>query len=129
MNIVTKQIDSIISSVLNMDTQQVIRLVIIVGGYILFRQIASRHLIKKQLESKVRQDEERIQKDKKERLIQDPADQKEGSSASGFGWGKKTRQRVQKQQNMFANAVEELKRQQELAGGDSDEDIQDLLED
>ncbi|KAG0669928.1 hypothetical protein C6P45_003092 [Maudiozyma exigua] len=131
MEFVSNLISRFTESVLNMDIQKAIRLTIIVGAYILFRNIASKHLTKKQLESRVRQDEERIQKEKKEGLIQDPNNLSEASaSASGFGWGKKTRKRVQRQQEMFERAVDELKRKQENGiTEDSDEDIADLLED
>lgn len=131
MDFVTNMVSRFTESVMNMDIQKAIRLTIVVGAYILFRNIASKHLTKKQLESRVRQDEQRIQKEKKEGLIQDPNNLSESSaSASGFGWGKKTRKRVQRQQEMFERAVDDLKRKQEMGvTEDSDDDIADLLED
>ncbi|SMN18378.1 similar to Saccharomyces cerevisiae YNL149C PGA2 Essential protein required for maturation of Gas1p and Pho8p [Maudiozyma saulgeensis] len=131
MEFVSGMISRFTESVLNMDIQKAIRLTIIVGAYILFRNIASKHLTKKQLESRVRQDEQRIQREKKEGLIEDPNKISESnSSTSGFGWGKKTRKRVQRQQEMFERAVDDLKRKQELGvTEDSDDEIADLLED
>ncbi|CAB4252294.1 similar to Saccharomyces cerevisiae YNL149C PGA2 Essential protein required for maturation of Gas1p and Pho8p [Maudiozyma barnettii] len=131
MDYVTGMISRFTESILNMNIQQAIRLTIIVGAYILFRNIASKHLTKKQLESRVRQDEARIQKEKKDGLIEDPNKiSGNNSSTSGFGWGKKTRKRVQRQEEMFERAVDELKRKQELGiTEDSDDEIAELLED
>ncbi|GMM54117.1 Pga2 protein [Maudiozyma humilis] len=128
MDYITGPVRDVVSSVINMDSQKAIRLVIIVCAYIFARNIASRHLTKKQLESRVRHDEERIQREHREGLIEDPDSPaaRATAAATGFGWGKATRRKVQRQKEMFEQAVDELKRKQEL-GYDSDDEIADLL--
>lgn len=129
MDYVLAPVNEVFSSVVNMDSQKAFRLLIIVCAYIFARNIASRHLTKRQLQSRVRHDEARIQKEHREGLIEDPDSPaaRATAAASGFGWGKATRKRVQRQKEMFEQAVDELKRKQEL-GYDSDDEIADLLE-
>ncbi|CCF60298.1 hypothetical protein KAFR_0J02340 [Kazachstania africana CBS 2517] len=108
------------------DLQNGIRLVIIVGGYILFRNLATRQLSKKQLEQQVRDDERRISEERVEKLIEKPEDEQ---TSYEFGWGNKTRHRVQKQRDLFEQAVDRLKQNSQQNTNDSDDDIADLLED
>lgn len=114
----------------SIDYQQGLRLVIIVGGYMLLRRLAQRELAKRQLASQVQRDQER----KQEKLIDRPEEEATTTSVAAepetFGWGNKTRYRVKKQQELLGQAIDNLKKkQQHQAGYDSDEDIADLLED
>lgn len=116
------------------DLQQFIRLVIFIGGYILLRNLVQRELAKRQLQQQVNKDQERKERD----LIEDPtkgllddAEQTKLEEPKVFGWGNKTRYRVQKQKEAFGRAVDKLKESQRKNGTvavDSDEDIADLLE-
>lgn len=133
--------NNIIETFASISLLQAIRLVAIVGGYILIRNLVTRELAKRQLEEKVRADERRLQKERTEKLVEKPDELDGGDSgdkATGstteFGWGKKTRRRVKKQKEMFERAVDQLKQQQQQGLGssynsDEDADIQDLLED
>ncbi|CCD25624.1 Pga2p NDAI_0F03060 [Naumovozyma dairenensis CBS 421] len=107
------------------DAKKGIRLVIVVGAYIFIRNYVAKELAKKQLERQAREDEHRISKEKKEKLIDVPEDEKK-SETTAFGWGNKTRRRVKKQEEILEKAVENLQRRQ-LDDEDSDADIQDLL--
>ena len=136
--------NNLIETFTSISLLQAIRLVAIVGGYILIRNLVTRELAKRQLEEKVRADERRIQKERTDRLVEKPdelagggggdAGDKTTGSTTEFGWGKKTRRKVKKQKEMFERAVDRLKEQQQQGQGssynsDEDADIQDLLED
>lgn len=120
----------------SIDHKQAFRLVIIVGGYILLRRLVQRELAKRQLASQIKADNER----KRDNLIDRPEDDPTTTTVkepTAFGWGNKTRYRVQKQQEMLGKAIDNLKekqkRQNASATGtaynaDSDDDIADLLE-
>lgn len=110
------------------DIYKGIRLVIIVGGYLLVRNYVAREMAKKQLERQVRDDERMLSDNKKKNLVDDPETEKMAQSTQ-FGWGNKTRKRVKKQQEMLQKAIEQIKKEKKFAGEDSDEDIADLLED
>ncbi|EDO16258.1 hypothetical protein Kpol_505p35 [Vanderwaltozyma polyspora DSM 70294] len=117
------------------DYRKWLRLVIIVGGYILIRNLAQRELAKRKLANQIKEDKRLKSEQNMEKYLEDPEEEEKASAAaSGFGWGKKTRVRVNKQQKAFEKAVDKLqqqqKQQQGISGGfDDDSDIQDLLED
>lgn len=116
-----------------LDYQQGLRLVIVVGGYMLIRRLAQRELVKRQLESQIRRDKER----KEQELIDRPEDNTTSIAAeepTTFGWGNKTRYRQKKQEALLGQAIDNLKKRQTRQGhsefnDDSDDDIADLLED
>ncbi|EJS42003.1 YNL149C [Saccharomyces arboricola H-6] len=115
------------AKIINYDYKHFIRLVIIVGGYLLVRNIASRELAKKQLAAQVEKDKREKEEKRSKELIDKPGEPAVGETTS-FGWGKKTRQRVKKQQELFENALEEAKKRQQGMDPDSDADIEELLE-
>lgn len=107
----------------DLDAKKGLRLVIIVGGYILIRGIAQRELAKKKLDNDVRRSEQEAIAARQEKLIDQP-----GSTASvPFGWGNKTRRRRKQQEEAFADLVERVNQQK--SAGNEDKDIEDLLED
>lgn len=109
------------------DLKQGLRLVAIVGGYVLIRNLAQRELAKRKLQNHVREDERELSEKRGRDLIDHP-EEETVSSTTQFGWGNKTRQRVKKQEEVFTKMVERAQEQQ--VQGDNDlEDIEDLLED
>lgn len=119
----------------DLDYKKWLRLVIIVGGYILIRNLAQRELAKRKLASQLKADEKLKIKNNTKQYLEDPEDVSQSKAVtSSFGWGNRTRQRVKQQEKAFEEAVEKLKEQQEREakygiGADEDADIQDLLED
>ncbi|SCV02902.1 LAME_0H06128g1_1 [Lachancea meyersii CBS 8951] len=113
-------------SIAGLDAQHIIRLVIIVGGYALLRNLAQKHLAKRQLERKVREGEQAKAEQKLEELVDDPKGE-ETASANAFGWGNKTRQRVKRQEKILEERIQELQKYQ--GNLDDDQDIAHLLED
>ncbi|CUS22336.1 LAQU0S05e03092g1_1 [Lachancea quebecensis] len=108
------------------DAAHAIRLVIIVGGYLLFRNLTQKHLAKKQLEQKLRKSEEAKAAEKQKELVADPQDD-ETIQDNAFGWGNKTRKRVKRQEKILEERLQELEKLQ--GSQDDDKDIEDLLED
>lgn len=123
------------------DVYQLIRLVIIIGGYVFLRTRVSDYLKQQQLKTKVEQDRDL----KAQKLIDDPTGEvaeaeaealfpnNEGISRSekGWGWGKSTRRKVKKQQAIFEKEIEKaaVDAQRKLETGyDSDEEIKELLQ-
>ncbi|SCU80212.1 LAMI_0B01222g1_1 [Lachancea mirantina] len=126
MEIVERVYNNVVDTFAGLDPLHVIRLVVIVGGYIMMRNVAQKYLAKKQLEHKLKESEAAKQNgqsvnDSTTELL-DAADESDAT----FGWGKKTRKRVQKQQQLLEERLEELKRMQ--GEQDDDKDIEDLLE-
>ncbi|CAI4035964.1 hypothetical protein SMKI_14G1740 [Saccharomyces mikatae IFO 1815] len=120
-------IETLVAKIINYDYKHFIRLVIIVGGYLLVRNIASRELAKKQLAAQVEKDKQDKEEKRSKDLIDRP-DESAVAKTTSFGWGKKTRKRVKKQQELFENALEEAKKRQQGMEPDSDADIEELLE-
>ncbi|KOG97015.1 Processing of GAS1 and ALP protein 2 [Saccharomyces pastorianus] len=120
-------IETLLTRIINYDYKHFIRLVMIVGGYMLVRNIASRELAKKQLAAQVEHDKREKEEKRSEELI-DKLDGPSVAETTSFGWGKKTRQRVKKQQELFEKALEEAKQKQQGRDPDSDADIEELLE-
>ncbi|CAI4049801.1 hypothetical protein SKDZ_14G1730 [Saccharomyces kudriavzevii ZP591] len=119
--------ETLVAKIINCDYTHFIRLVIIVGGYLLVRNIASRELAKKQLAAQVEKDKRAKEEKRSKDLIDKPGEPATAETTS-FGWGKKTRRRVKKQQELFENALEEAKKRQQTVEPDSDADIEELLE-
>jgi hypothetical protein len=124
------------------DLYQLIRLVIIIGGYIFFRTRVSDYLKQRQLKAQVEQDKA----EKTNKLINDPTgeiaqaeseelfQQHEGiaQSEKSWGWGKSTRRKVKNQQAAFEKEIERaaVKAQKSLeAGYNSDDEINEFLHD
>lgn len=124
------------------DVYHLIRLVIIIGGYMIIRTRATEYLKNRQLLAQIEKDKE----EKARRLVDDPtgevakADAEElfqdydniKRSEKGWGWGKATRKRVRKQQALFEKEIERaaVEAQRKLDNGyDSDEEINELLHD
>ncbi|QLG74185.1 hypothetical protein HG535_0G00690 [Zygotorulaspora mrakii] len=126
MEFVDKIRDNIYDTFADIDAKKGMRLVIIVGGYILIRNLAQRELAKRKLQSQVREDEKSLSEKKGENLIDRPREV--ASTATEFGWGNKTRKRVKKQEEVFSKMVERAQLQQ-LEGENDLNDIEDLLED
>ncbi|CAR29314.1 hypothetical protein ZYGR_0Z02390 [Zygosaccharomyces rouxii] len=107
----------------DLDVKKGLRLVIIVGGYILIRGIAQRELAKRKLDNDVRRSEQENAAKMQEKLVDQPG----STAAMPFGWGNKTRRRRKQQEEAFADIVERVN--QKKNSGDDVEDIEDLLED
>ncbi|KAI0464980.1 hypothetical protein LJB42_000197 [Komagataella kurtzmanii] len=127
------------------DIYNLIRIVIIVGGYIFLRGIVSTELKKRQLKKQLESDR------KKKLLAQGLVDNdacdvihpEEGASGvqveeeiiddGSWGWGKKTRKEYNRKAKIFEETIKrELDAKQALRSEfneDSDQDIADLLED
>ncbi|ODV83964.1 hypothetical protein CANARDRAFT_201854 [[Candida] arabinofermentans NRRL YB-2248] len=112
--------------------KQFFRLVIIVGGYIFFRQRALDFIKTRQVKNQIDEDNKR----KAEGLIDRPEDFVEVTplekSEQAWGWGKSTRKRVKAQEKLFEEKIEELavKAQKKIKSGyDSDDELNDLLQD
>ena len=126
MDFLTSAFKTTYDSFANLDAAHAIRLVIVVGGYILMRNLAQKQLAKKQLETKLRQGEEAKALEKQKELVADPKDE-DHAQDNAFGWGNKTRKRVKRQEKILEERIEELKKYQ--GSLDDDKDIEDLLED
>lgn len=135
MDRIAKIFENSWENIVNIDPKKGLRLIIIAGAYMLLRGLVTRDQNRRQLARQVREQEERVKKERQETLLERPDElDVSKTTSSEFGWGKKTRQRVKKQQQVFERAVDDLKRQQELqlAGvgrDDSDAEIEELLED
>ncbi|CUM64625.1 uncharacterized protein PRCAT00002233001 [Priceomyces carsonii] len=107
-----------------------IRLLAIVGFYLIFRHHystwAKTKQIKRDLENDKREKEEAAGKDEEEQAKEESIKEQ----ASSFGWGKKTRKNVKLQQSILEEELNELRqRQQSSYDAAEDHDIEDLLED
>lgn len=127
MELVDRVMNNVYETFADFDLKQGLRLVAIVGGYVLIRNLAQRELAKRKLQNHVREDERELSEKRGRDLIDHP-EEETVSSTTQFGWGNKTRQRVKKQEEVFTKMVERAQEQQ--VQGDNDlEDIEDLLED
>lgn len=112
-------------SLKEIDLLKGIRLIAIVGGYWVIRNSVQKHLARRQLEQQLKHDEEQKHQTRIEELIEDPNARATGIDDGSFGWGKKTRRNIQKQQEILKQTLENLENQDD----DDDADIADLLED
>ncbi|CAG60905.1 uncharacterized protein GVI51_J05533 [Nakaseomyces glabratus] len=137
MERISKIFENSIDNILSIEPRKALRIVIIVGAYMLFRNLVTRDQNRRQLARQVRQEEERKKEEREKTLLERPEDFEvetiAKSSTTEYGWGKKTRQRVKRQQEVLERAVDDLKRHEQLklsgTGYDSDEEIEELLED
>ncbi|ONH69430.1 Processing of GAS1 and ALP protein 2 [Cyberlindnera fabianii] len=128
MDVVTNFIEKLTKPFQEMDLQHGIRLIIIIGGYWFLRQAAQRYLAKRQLEQQVEADKQgKTQQNLQQYMDGDNDD--ESATTTGteakWGWGKKTRKNVKKQQQILQETLENM----HAAAQDDDKDIADLLED
>ncbi|QLL32762.1 hypothetical protein HG536_0D02840 [Torulaspora globosa] len=110
----------------DMSSTKAVRLVVIVGGYILIRNLVSRELAKRKLQSQIRKDERELSDNKGKELIDNPEADATTSSIE-YGWGNRTRQKIKKQEDMLAKMVEHAQIEKDRTEDDLS-DIQDLLE-
>ena len=110
----------------DMSATKALRLVIIVGGYILIRNLVSRELAKRKLQSQIRRDERELSDNKGQDLIENPEANATTTSIE-YGWGNRTRQKIKKQEDMLAKMVERAQIEKDRNEDDLD-DIKDLLE-
>ncbi|KAG7691321.1 hypothetical protein KL930_002388 [Ogataea haglerorum] len=113
------------------DIHKFLRLVVIIGGYIFFRQryleFMKHYQVKKQLE----EDHKR----NAEALVEKPnISEAESTGVAGsdkrWGWGKRTRSKVKAQQKLLQKQLEQAAVEaSQTSGPDSDEEINELLED
>ncbi|GME84735.1 unnamed protein product [Ambrosiozyma monospora] len=124
-----RSIQAIIEDFINeFNPHHLVKLLIIIGGYIFFRQRFMDFMKQKQIKNQLAADEET----KKQNLIERPEDYMNSTgveaSESGWGWGKNTRRKVKKQQQLFEEEIEKSAlRAQNNSGYDSDDDIKELL--
>lgn len=126
MDFVNRVYNNIADTFGGIDASHAIRLVMVVGGYILLRNLAQRELAKRQLEDQIKKSQEKKEEERLKELAPDLNDP-EAIEDNTFGWGKKTRKRVKRQQKILEERLEEL--QQYQGSQDDDKDIEDLLED
>lgn len=125
------------------DIYHLIRLVIIIGGYMFLRTRVSDFLKNRQMQSQLEHDREM----KAKKLIDDPTNEAaeaeaETEFANGndgihrsekqWGWGKATRRKVKKQQALFEKEIEKaaIDAQHKLDSGyNSDDEISQYLQD
>lgn len=118
---------NLLASFEGFDLKKALRLIIIIGGYILIRNIGSRELAKRKLQNEVRRSQQEKSDKNQENLIEKPGQTSGSTSAMPFGWGNKTRKRRKEQQEAFADLVERINKEKKK--GNDLEDIEDLLED
>ncbi|ESW98404.1 hypothetical protein KL918_005127 [Ogataea parapolymorpha] len=113
------------------DIYKILRLVVIIGGYIFFRQryleFMKHYQVKKQLEEDHKRNAEALI-EKPDIIKAEPTGV--AGSDNRWGWGKRTRSKVKAQQRLFQKQVEQAALQTlQTNGSDSDEEINELLED
>ncbi|ODQ79873.1 hypothetical protein BABINDRAFT_27260, partial [Babjeviella inositovora NRRL Y-12698] len=106
---------------------KIVRLVAIIGGYVLIRSLFMTHLKNKQLRDRIADDK----KMQVEGLIDRPdlieAAQATANEPLEFGWGKKTRRNIKIQKEIFEKTLDDLASRVDL-DDDEDKDIAELLE-
>lgn len=123
MELVDRVRNNVYDTFADIDSKKALRLVIIVGGYILIRNLVSRELAKRKLQSQVRKDERELSDNKSKNLVDNPESEAE-TTAAKFGWGNKTRQRVKKQEDMLAKMIERAQMEKD----ENDDDLADIEE-
>lgn len=126
MEIINRVYQNVYETFAEIDPKHALRLIVIVGGYIFLRNIAQRELAKRQLQNHVKEGEKAKQENQLKELVDDPNDPAIANDNS-FGWGKRTRQRVKRQEKILEEKFRELQESQGFQ--DDDRDIEDLLED
>lgn len=126
MELVDRVRNNLYDTFADIDAAKGLRLVVIIGGYILIRNIVSRELAKNKLKSQIRKDEREMSDNKGKELIDQPEADATTTSIE-YGWGNRTRQKVKKQEDMLAKMVERAQIEKDQ-NDDDIADIQDLLQ-
>lgn len=111
------------TDLLESDFTKLLRIVIIVAGYLLFRKIILKHQISRAQTQEVDKTEDGV--DNVDELFSKDEDATGTSTSiqeSEWGWGQKSRKDIKKKQEILQQLINE-------AGKDEDDDIKDLLED
>ncbi|CDO92019.1 unnamed protein product [Kluyveromyces dobzhanskii CBS 2104] len=113
----------------DIDLLHAIRLIVIVGGYFIVRQIAQRELAKRQLKNQLADDNaEAIAANAANAEDANLVDTNETpASSASFGWGNKTRQRVKKQEQMLEAELQRIQENEAHLDPEDDKDIEELL--
>jgi uncharacterized membrane-anchored protein YhcB (DUF1043 family) len=112
--------------VLEIDPYHLIRLVIIITGYIVVRNAVSKYLANRQLQQQLDKDASERDVKKIRELVDDPSiAETSGVDDNTWGFGKKTRKVVKRQQKILQEQLETA----HLDVDDDDKDIEYLLED
>lgn len=107
-----------------------LKLVIIVAGYLFFREIYSNHMKIKQVEKQLKEDEEiKANKPEADRKKREEEDQRLENEAKTFGWGKRTRKNAKLAQRAIEDRAEETYNLSSAYNAAEDHDIDYLLED
>lgn len=108
-----------------------LRLLIIVGMYLMCRNIYSEYAKQSQVKRQIALDEkEKLEKPVKEERERAEKEEALEKDAASFGWGKKTRKNVKLQESILQQESEDLRqRYQSAYDAAEDHDIEDLLED
>ncbi|AET40756.1 Pga2p Ecym_6381 [Eremothecium cymbalariae DBVPG len=112
----------------DIDVRSSLRLVVIVGGYILIRNHVQKIIANRELKRKLKEDEDSLSTDRMNSLVEDP-DKESESTTTAFGWGETTRMKVKKQEKLLEEKLQTLRKRQGNIDDDDDKDIEDLLED
>lgn len=107
------------------------RLLIIMGLYLVCRNIYTEYAKQSQIKRQLELDEtEKLEKPAKEEREKIEREEALTNDAATFGWGKKTRKNVKLQESILEQETEELRqRNQSAYDAAEDHDIEDLLED
>lgn len=108
-----------------------LRLTVVVGFYLIFRQYYSKWAQAKAVKRQVELDRiEKAEKPEKERLEKLAQQEELIKESNSFGWGKKTRNTVKLQQAQLEEQLSEIReRNQSSYDAQEDHDIEELLED
>lgn len=108
-----------------------LRLTVVVGFYLIFRQYYSKWAQSKAVKRQVDEDNiEKAEKPEKERLEKLAQQEELIKESKAFGWGKKTRNTVKLQQAQLEEQLSEVReRNQSSYDAQEDHDIEELLED
>lgn len=120
-----------------LDIYHVIRLVVIVGGYLILRTRAQEWMKTRQLKAQLEDDKAKraeglVERPEDELTRLQPVDHDVAEQDGNWGWGKSTRTRARKLQREFEETVEAaaVKAQRRANNEvDSDDDIKEFLED
>lgn len=110
-------IQSLIEQVVNIDLKHAIRLVVIIGGYWFLRTQLNKFLANRQLQGQLEESQTEQQQSNIERLVENPEHEE------SWGWGKKTRKRVKRQEKLLQEALESA-----AAGDVDDDELEELLQ-
>lgn len=110
-------IQSLIDQLVSIDLKHAIRLIVIIGGYWFLRTQLNKFLSNRQLQGQLQESQSEQQQSNVERLVENPQDEE------SWGWGKKTRKRVKRQEKLLQEALESA-----AAGDVDDDELEELLQ-